>query len=289
MNRTTSYKAALIYAARGWHCFPVNWGMKAPATQRGFLDATTNQIQLERWFNRAPFNVGIATQASGLVVIDIDGEVALDYFTELLKRSPGCGEIPTTYTVKTRTPHGRHYYFRAPHHFEIKSSVGLLGPGIDVRAAGAYVVAPPSWVQEDRKGPSGYYEVLIDAPVIELPYALGTRLHGLQHLRSEPCRNTPPRISLRPETRLNIARLRAQLRHISADCSYEVYRRIVWAILSSGWTCAEQIALEWSETAPDRFDQLTFDALVKYFDPDRQDCPSLGSIYHAARAGGWHG
>lgn len=289
MNRTLSYEAALIYTARGWHCFPVVWGKKVPATSRGFLDAKTDPTQLERWFSNAQCNIAVATQASTLVVIDIDGEDAQDYFTELLAELPGCGEIPTTFTVKTRSSHGRHYYFRAPHHFQIKSSVGLLGPGIDVRAAGGYVLAPPSWVQEDHKGPSGHYEVLIDAPVIELPYALGTRLHGLQHPRREPCRNIPPRNSRRPETPLNLARLREQLRHISADCSYEIYRRIVWAILSSGWTCAEQIAREWSETAPDRFDQLTFEALVKYFDPDRPDCPSLGSIYHAARAGGWDG
>jgi hypothetical protein len=80
-----------------------------------------------------------------------------------------------------------------------------------------------------------------------------------------------------------------QLRFISADCSYEKYRCIIWAVLSSGWMCAEDIARWWSQTAPHRFDEKTFDNLIRYFDPSRPDCPSFGSIVYAARAGGWNG
>ena len=289
MNGTPSYEAALIYAGRGWHSFPVIWGAKAPATPRGFHDATSDPASLEQMFDRKQCNVGIATQASGLTVFDIDSEAGQQHFDRLLAEGSDCGEIPTTYTVKTRSPHGKHFYFRAPHHFQVKSSVGLLGPGIDVRAAGGYVLAPPSWVDGDHKAPAGSYEVLIDSPVAELPYSLGVRLHGLQHRPQEPCRHRRIRTQLRPETPLNVAILREQLRYISSDCSYEVYRRTVWAILSSSWSCAEEIALGWSKKSPHRFDQLTFEALVRYFDPNRSDCPSLGSIYHAARAGGWNG
>jgi hypothetical protein len=289
MIRTPSCEAALIYAARGWYSFPAIWGAKTPATTRGFRDATSDAMLLEHWFNGQRYNIGIATEASGLVVIDIDGATAQEVFDGFLAEACTCDGIPTTYTVKTRSLHGRHYYFRAPHHFQVKSSVGLLGPGIDVRAAGGYVVAPPSWVDADHKGPEGAYEVIIDAPVIDLPYSLGMRLHSLQHPSLQQTHNTPTTKSCRPETPRNIALLKEQLRHISADCSYEVYRRIIWGTLSSGWSCAEQLALDWSQTAPDRFDQLTFEALVRYFDPNRADCPSLGSIYHAARAGGWNG
>jgi hypothetical protein len=289
VSRTSSYESALIYAARGWHSFPVIWGDKVPATNQGFYDATSDTTILKRWFSWQRRNIGIATEASGLVVIDIDGATAQEIFDGFLAEASACDGDPTTYTVKTRSPHGRHYYFRAPHHFQVKSSVGLLGPGVDVRAAGGYVVAPPSWVDADQKGPAGTYEVLIDAPVAALPNSLGLRLQTLQHASQTQPKNPSSSRQLRPETSRTIALLQDQLSHISADCSYELYRRTVWAILSSGWSCAEQLALDWSKTAPDRFDQLTFEALVRYFDPNRADCPSLGSIYHAARAGGWNG
>jgi len=283
MTPANTRDASFAYAARGWHTFPLVPGMKIPATPRGHLDATNDRYTVARWFADPKCNIGISTGASGLLVIDIDGRNALSIFEEMA----GDAGLPHTYRVKTRSEHGQHFYFRSPHHFEVKSSAGLLGPGIDVRAAGGYVVAPPSFVTADRKGPSGTYEVMIDAPVAELPYWLGERLHGLQHPAKEARVNIGK--ICRPETPRHVALLRTQLTFISADCGYERYRSIIWAILSSGWSCAEQLALEWSKSAPDRFDELTFHALVRYFDPTRPNCPSLGSIYFAARQEGWDG
>ena len=93
----------------------------------------------------------------------------------------------------------------------------------------------------------------------------------------------------RPETPRAVATLTEQLKFISADCHYETYRQVVWAILSTLWSCAEDTALEWSKTAPLRFDQNCFDNLVRSFDPSKAKCPTLGSIYHHARSGGWCG
>lgn len=39
---------------------------------------------------------------------------------------------------------GDHLYFRRPAGLEIGNSAGRLGPGLDVRAIGGYVIAPPS-------------------------------------------------------------------------------------------------------------------------------------------------
>ncbi|MEI6644280.1 MAG: bifunctional DNA primase/polymerase [Novosphingobium sp.] len=44
------------------------------------------------------------------------------------------------------------------------------------------------------------------------------------------------------------ARVADMLRHVSADCSYELYRDMVWAILSLGWDDGESIAQEWCLT-----------------------------------------
>lgn len=77
------------------------------------------------------------------------------------------------------------------------------------------------------------------------------------------------------------------LSHVSADCSYERYRNIVWAILSLGWKDAEDLAEEWCLTAPHRFEDVDFYNVVNSHDHSRT--PTMGTLYHYAREGGWHG
>ena len=105
-------------------------------------------------------------------------------------------------------------------------------------------------------------------------------------LRRKPC---SVEHHLRLETPRQIAILKDALGFISADCDYETWRNIVWAILSTGWLCAEDLALEWSETAPERFDFDAFWALANYYVLDHQNKITLGTILHHARRGGWNG
>jgi putative DNA primase/helicase len=50
-----------------------------------------------------------------------------------------------TDTVTTLTPSGgAHYHFKAPASVAIQSGSGKLGPGVDVKATGGYVLLPPS-------------------------------------------------------------------------------------------------------------------------------------------------
>jgi len=91
------------------------------------------------------------------------------------------------------------------------------------------------------------------------------------------------------ETPRKIAELKEMLRFISADCSYFVYRRVVWAILSTEWVCAEDIAYDWSRTCLERFNEQVFWDLVNGFDLTRPNCPSIGSIRYLAEDGGWRG
>lgn len=273
MNRPDCYSAAIHYALRGWFVLPLNEGSKTPATTNGYKSATNDTDELHNWYANGSYNVGIATGASGLVVIDVDGLVGTAALAELCAGRP----FPNTYTVKTRTEHGRHYYFRAPEGRLIRCSAGRLGKGLDVRAEGGYVVAPPSWVDADHKGPAGSYSVLVDLPPANLPDWLE------KLLVQQPCSTKPQRSALtslsfptRPETPRQIAILRDRLLCISADCSYEIYRNVVWAILSTGWGCAEQVALDWSLTALHRFEQKTFDDLVRTYDPTRPGSVSYG-------------
>ncbi|NQV94447.1 MAG: hypothetical protein HQ482_04845 [Sphingomonadales bacterium] len=81
------------------------------------------------------------------------------------------------------------------------------------------------------------------------------------------------------------ARVVEALGHVSADCSYEIYRDIVWAILSLGWHDCQQIAEAWCKTATDRFEEDNFWNVANSYDETRT--PTMGTIIHHARAGGW--
>lgn len=91
------------------------------------------------------------------------------------------------------------------------------------------------------------------------------------------------------ETPRQIAILEELLSHINADCDYEVYRRVIWAILSTDWDCAEEIAYNWSITVPGRFNQTALHDLIRGFNAELLNCPSYGTIKYLARQGGWNG
>lgn len=150
-------RAAQELAGRGWHVFPCKRGGKRPVVaDRWEQRATTDLDLIARWWPEGA-NVGIACGPSKLVVVDLDthGQLpaewqqpgvknGLDVFVMLLEWA---GEIsmPATYWVVTPSG-GWHLYFRAPEDAEIRNSAGKLGPMVDVRAAGGYVVGAGSVV-----------------------------------------------------------------------------------------------------------------------------------------------
>lgn len=87
------------------------------------------------------------------------------------------------------------------------------------------------------------------------------------------------------ETSEGIARVKAQLTHIDADCEYERWHKVVWSVLSSNWPSAEGLARVWSKSAPKRYDDRAFNQLVRGFDPARGI--TLGTLDYYAREGGW--
>lgn len=110
---------------------------------RGFHDATDDPAVLAQWCALYPdLNIGIATGAvSGIFVLDIDPDHGgLESLSELEGRY-GRMEHPT-WAVMTGGG-GLHLYFRHPGN-PVPNSAGKLGPGLDVRGDGGYVLAPPS-------------------------------------------------------------------------------------------------------------------------------------------------
>ena len=91
----------------------------------------------------------------------------------------------------------------------------------------------------------------------------------------------------REESPRQVATIRNALRHIDADCEYEKWRNIVWAVLSTGWSCATDLALEWSESAPERFNDDAFQLLVSSYSSTHEEPITLGTLFHHAKEGGW--
>ncbi|MFG3363056.1 bifunctional DNA primase/polymerase [Streptomyces griseofuscus] len=185
LNSLPLLAAALCAAERGWPVIPLHPGSKRPAghperscpgtgrcadghripEQR----ATTDPELIQAAWARTAYNVGIATGPAGLLVIDLDvckpgeKEGAPDGATSLSALCERADEqLPPTYQVRTPSG-GRHLYFTAPPAVKLPGSVNRLGPHIDTRAWGGYVVSPHSTT------PDGAYELLDDAPVAPLP------------------------------------------------------------------------------------------------------------------------
>lgn len=174
----TSMRAAAVAAAsRGWAVFPCRPRDKRPACDQWERRAVSNPEQVARYWPSDRHNVGVACGPSGLVVVDLDTAAHGGQLPESWRAEPGVvdgldvlGALadragqpwPTTYTVATPSG-GRHLYYQAIRGREIRNSAGKIGPMIDVRGTGGYVVGAGSIVG------SGGYEVLHDQIVELLP------------------------------------------------------------------------------------------------------------------------
>lgn len=163
------------YAERGYAVFPCTVGGKLPLTKNGFQDASTDPNQIAEWSEQFPnANIGIATGASGLVVLDVDvsGEKqGRESLKVLYKDSAIKDALNATKRIRTGTD-GYHFWFKARDGVVIHNSAGKLGAGLDIRADGGYVIAPPSHNKETDKA----YRVEQKANPVEVPLELVAKL-----------------------------------------------------------------------------------------------------------------
>jgi hypothetical protein len=136
-------RQALAYAARGWPVFPCQPGQKIPATAHGYRDATTDEQQITTWFGPGQrWNLAIATGHPGPDVLDVDqhGPAGNGFAAFAKLRAAGLLDGAAAYV---RTPAGgMHAYFTGSD----QHSGRLTGHHLDFRAAGGYILAPPSQV-----------------------------------------------------------------------------------------------------------------------------------------------
>jgi hypothetical protein len=103
--------------------------------------------------------------SAGLIVLDVDPRNGGDETLHALERLHG--ELPPTPRVLTGGG-GEHYYFRLP--VSEQAGVGAsVGPGLDVKADGGYVVAPPSVHPSGARYAWALSALLSETPIAELP------------------------------------------------------------------------------------------------------------------------
>jgi hypothetical protein len=144
---------ALAYASTRWPVFPTrpdadpcpNPGRcqcKAPVTPNGFKDASTDPTVIRGWWRRWPdANVAIATGAPGPDVLDVDVKPAGSGFAALNKLKRAGLLTGAARLVRTRSG-GLHVYYAGTS----QRGGALPRHHLDFKAAGGYVLAPPSRV-----------------------------------------------------------------------------------------------------------------------------------------------
>lgn len=132
----------MAYTRSGLPVFPLRPGTKKPIHRGGFHNATTDEDRIREWWSETPAaNIGLPTgMVSGLLIVDVDVDKGGRESLAALEAEHG--KLPDTWTVKTSDDNYQ-LYLRHPSE-EIRISAGKLGPGLDIRADGGYVVAPPS-------------------------------------------------------------------------------------------------------------------------------------------------
>jgi hypothetical protein len=158
--------AALAYAEQGIAVFPVRvvrvtsaQGDRKKVWPIGSWrnTSTTDVEQIRAWFGQgalwADASLAIDCGKSGLVVVDADGAAGVEQLRQLADAG-----LPIGNGVNTPGG-GQHWYYRAdPDHPVSIDSSAKVAPGVDVRGAGGFVIAPPSadwrgayeWLDEPR-------------------------------------------------------------------------------------------------------------------------------------------
>jgi hypothetical protein len=154
---------ALALAAEGWPVFSCK-ADKKPIFKGGFKNATTDPVAIREAFSHPQAKlIGVPTgSASGFDVLDLDPRHGSDAWKAAnphllpetrVHQTPGLPKKPGDPIMP-----GEHWVFaHAPD--VVNDQSGRIGPGVDVRGEGGYVIFPPS----------AGYRVISDAEIAGWP------------------------------------------------------------------------------------------------------------------------
>lgn len=151
MSKPTMLDHALALASQGFHVFPLESRSKVPLITDYPNRATRDPEQIKRWWTDpvmgwlCDYNIGISTtrfdEDKALVVVDVDLKDGRNGNDTILLFG---WDLPPTAVNLTPTG-GRHliYVVNEP----VKQGANVLGPGLDIRSRGGYIVGPGSIVE----------------------------------------------------------------------------------------------------------------------------------------------
>jgi Bifunctional DNA primase/polymerase, N-terminal/Family of unknown function (DUF5906) len=137
-----------LAAAKLFHVFPLEPGSKLPHIDDFPHRASRDPEVIAQWWTcpvtdlLQDYNIGIST-THGLLVVDVDNKNGKNGDDELLKLELQGFDLPPTYEQVTPTG-GRHLIYAV--HTPVKQGANVLGPGLDVRSKGGYIVGAGSEV-----------------------------------------------------------------------------------------------------------------------------------------------
>lgn len=293
---------ALRYADLGWHVFPVHSVRDGCCTcgdpdcarpgkhpirelvRDGLKSATTNPQKIAAWWAEAnaPWaNVAVATgPKSGIWVLDIDTRIEKQGEDSLETLTRKHGPLPDTAEAITGGG-GRHLVFAWPEGHMIGNATNRLGPGLDVRGDGGYIVVEPSM---HISGHPYYWEASGEPFASDATHAAPEWLVHLVASGSSP--ETPPPLAgggraLSPTEKLEI---RSALAYLDAD-DYHTWIQVGMALQAS--QAAEAFALwtEWSQLSA-KYDPKAMQPKWASF-RDRPGGVGLSTIFGMAQKAGW--
>ena len=263
---------------------------KSPLTRNGFKDATQDEQQIRRWWAANPEAlVGVPTGSiTGLVVIDYDHRSASSAAQDWLSEHQF--ELTKTRIHATGGGSGgRHYLFKAPAGVKIRGGASVvLGKvkreGLDIRAEGGYVIWWPL-----HYGQSGHME-----EAQPLPAGLIDERRMDLELPAEVAAKLPPKPGTSQDFQRDLPRVTEAIAHID-PAGYDAWLMVGMALHHASGGADDGLELwdAWSSggitgVLPASYaGRADMEYRWQSFHLDRGKGVTLGSLFSAAKAGGW--
>lgn len=221
------FQMALAYAERGLMLLPCRLDGR-PAAPGGLYNAFDDPDRIRNWFTKGNWQLGIAVDASGLVVIDAKDPDALRAYFDAAGVT-----LPTTYTAKTPFGGLQYYYTKRPGAFY----PNRLCPGVDIKLSG-FVMAPRSRGCSAGDGSMGNYAVVTMAEIAPAP----------DWLASVPSSSCSAAEALTAERALDEDEIDAMLWFINPRIGHEEWLGVLMAIhrATNGSARGMSAAVDWS-------------------------------------------
>lgn len=239
---------AYSFAKKGFHVFPLRENSKNPLIKSWPQEATTDPKKIKNWWIdpilevEQPYNLGISTSrfngSEFLVAIDVDNKGDKKGDDELLNLEMQGLDIPQTLEQITPTG-GRHLIYRCK--VPLRQGVNKLGPGLDIRAKGGYLVGAGSILGDKEYA-------LIEREVAEAP-------DWLVELLKRPIEKEKPKksvVSINEETALHRAKeyLKKAPVSVEGDGGNETAYKVICFLKDFGLSaesCLDLLLKDWNE------------------------------------------